>query len=226
MKQELAGLVKKSIVRLVLGIVLIGIFVFFPAGSFSFWNGWLYLTTILALISYGFIWMYKYDPKLLERRLRSREKESTQVVFIVFSSLLILGIFILPGLDYRYSWSRVPLVVVGIAELLFIISDLLMLRVMKENRYASRVIEVEEAQKVVDIGMYSIVRHPMYMAMSVFYMSTSLVLGSYVGLIPGVLLPFLLTIRIKNEEKVLEKELKGYKEYKEKVKYRMIPYIW
>jgi hypothetical protein len=155
MKPDLAGLVKTSIIRLILGIVLIGVFVFLPAGSFAFWNGWLYLTTILALISYGFIWMYKYDPKLLERRLRTREKESTQVIFIVFSAILILGIFIIPGFDYKYSWSTVPVVVVGIAEVIFIISYLLMLRVMKENKYASRVVEVEEEQKVIDTGMYS-----------------------------------------------------------------------
>jgi protein-S-isoprenylcysteine O-methyltransferase Ste14 len=170
--------------------------------------------------------MYKNDPKLLERRLRAREKEKAQVVFIVLSSVSILGIFMLPGFDYRYAWSRVPLAAVGFAEVVFIYSYLLMLRVMKENRYASRVVEVEENQKVVDTGMYSIVRHPMYMAMSLFYMSISVVLGSYTGLIPGIMLPFLLTIRIKNEEKLLEEALEGYKEYKEKVKFRMIPYIW
>jgi protein-S-isoprenylcysteine O-methyltransferase Ste14 len=226
MKTEVADLVKKGIVRLVLGMVIIGALIFLPAGSLSFWNGWLYLISILALISYGFIWMYKFDPKLLERRLRAREKERTQVVFILLSSVLIVGIFILPGLDYRYSWSHVPPAAVGAAEVLFLSSYFAMLRVMKENRYASRVVEVEEEQRVVDSGMYGVVRHPMYMAMSVFYMSASVVLGSYVGLIPGILLAFLLTMRIKNEEKVLERDWKGYREYKEKVKYKMIPYIW
>jgi protein-S-isoprenylcysteine O-methyltransferase Ste14 len=226
MTKEAHSLITKAILRFIAGMGILSLAVFLSAGSIRYWHGWVYIVTFIILMLLSFTWLHRHDKALLERRLHSREREDEQRVFVILSSVLTIAIYVVPGLDYRYGWSSVSLFVVLPAEVLFVVSYLLFFRVMQENSYASRVVEVQEDQKVIDTGMYRIVRHPMYMAMSLFYISTPLVLGSYAGLIPAILFPIVLSLRIKNEEKVLEERLKGYREYKERVRYRMIPYIW
>jgi len=166
------------------------------------------------------------NPELLRKRLNAREKESEQKWVLLFSGLMFLSGFIIAGLNYRYEWIEIPNIVIIISSFLFIIAYILYAEVLRENAYLSRTIEVQENQKVIDTGLYGIVRHPMYAATLLLFLSMPLVLGSVISFVIFLVYPFIISKRIKNEEEVLEKELKGYIEYKKKVKYKMIPYIW
>lgn len=216
----------EAIIKIILGILLVGLLIFLPAGTFNYFNGWL-LCGILFIPMFiaGIIMMIK-SPELLKRRLSAKEKIGEQKIVILLSLLMFICGFVLAGLDFRFEWIKLPNFVSIIGCILFIIAYLLYAEVLRENVYLSRTIEVSENQKVIDTGLYSIVRHPMYMATVILFLSMPLVLGSIISFIVFLIYPFIIIKRLKNEEEFLEKELKGYKEYKEKVKYRLIPFIW
>lgn len=216
----------EAIIKIILGILLVGLLIFLPAGTLNYFNGWL-LCGILFIPMFiaGIVMMIK-SPELLKRRLSAKEKIREQKMVILLSLLMFVCGFVLAGLDFRFGWIRLPNYVSIIGCILFIMAYLLYAEVLRENVYLSRTIEVSENQKVIDTGLYSIVRHPMYMATVILFLSMPLVLGSIISFIVFLIYPFIIIKRLKNEEKFLEKELKGYKEYKEKVKYRLIPFIW
>ena len=220
------GLFFKAIVKLILGILIVGCLIFLPAGTLRFWNGWLFMGLLfIPMILAGFVLMAK-NPELLKRRLNAKEKENEQKVVIMMSALMFIAGFVIAGLNYRFQWVLLPKVVVIIASVLFLLSYILYAEVMRENTYLSRTIEVQEGQKVIDTGLYGIVRHPMYAVTVVLFMTFPLVLGSIYSFLVFLVYPLIIVKRIKNEEKVLEKDLKGYIEYKNKVKYRIVPFIW
>ena len=215
-----------AITKVCLGVFLVGLLLFLPAGTLSYWNGWLFIGILfIPMIIAGFILMMK-NPKLLESRLNAKEKENEQKEVVALSGIMFIIGFILAGLNYRYQWLVLPKSIVIIGSIIFILSYIIYAEVLRENTYLSRTIEVQKDQKVIDTGLYSIVRHPMYMATIFLFLSMPLILGSIYSLIVFLIYPFLINKRIKNEEKVLEKDLKGYKEYKKKVKYKCIPFIW
>lgn len=219
-------LTKMVSVRLLVFIPLLLAMFFLPAGTFAYWEAWVYLTVLLIPMLLVLIYLLRNDPELLERRMRMSEKESEQKLIIKISYLYYLVVFLLPGFDKRFGWSNVPVVVVIVADILVLVGYGMFFLALRENRYASRIIEVEQEQKVISSGPYAIVRHPMYVGVSLMYIFTPLALGSYWAAIPSLLIIPLLVARIRNEESVLGRELKGYKEYMQKTKYRLIPGIW
>jgi protein-S-isoprenylcysteine O-methyltransferase Ste14 len=216
----------KAIIRFFLGFVFISLLIFLPAGTISFLNGWLFIAGLLLPMIFALTYLIMKDPELLEKRINLKEKEEEQKKYVKLSILIYVFAYIIPGLDYRFGWSYVPLWLVLVSLVLMLTGYAMFIIVMIQNRYASRVIEIQKEQKLIDTGLYSVVRHPMYLAATILYLASSLVLGSYYTLIPMAFLPFLLGYRIINEEKVLLKGLPGYDKYKERIKYRMIPYIW
>ena len=216
----------EAIIKVILGIVIVGALIFLPAGTFEFWNGWLFMGLLfIPMIIAGFVLMFK-NPELLKRRLDNKEKVGTQKLVILLSGLMFICGFVIAGLNYKYNWNSIPTIVVYIASGLFLLAYILYAEVLRENTYLSRTVKVEEGQEVIDTGLYGIIRHPMYAATILLFLMMPLVLGSIYSLIVFLLYPIIIIVRINNEEKVLEEELKGYKEYKEKVKYRLLPYIW
>jgi len=219
-------LIKMVFARLLIVIPLMLAMFLLPAGTFAYWEAWLYLTVLLIPMVLVLIYLLRKDPELLERRMRMREKEASQKMIIRLGSLYYLLIFLIPGFDKRFGWSNVPIVVVIVADVLVLLGYGMFFLVLRENRYASRIIEVELGQEVISSGPYAIVRHPMYLGVLLMYILSPLALGSYWGTIPSLLIIPLLVARIRNEESVLGRELKGYKEYMQKTKYRLIPGIW
>ena len=216
----------KAITKYFFGVILVGILLFVPAGTFNYWNAWLFMGILfIPMFLAGIILMIK-NPMLLKSRLDVKEKKREQKQVILYSGLMFLFGFIISGLNYRFSWITISNIAVLIASILFVISYILYAEVLRENTYLSRTIEVQKNQKVVDTGFYGIVRHPMYSITLILFLTMPLILGSIVSFIIFLIYPFIISIRIKNEEEVLERELKGYKEYKKKVKYRLIPFIW
>ena len=216
----------QAIVKFLLGVVLVGVLVFWPAGTLSFYNGWLFMAVLFVpMFGAGIVMMLK-NPELLKKRLNAKEKESEQAMVVKFSGLMFLAGFILAGLNFRFGWYMVPKAVSIGATAVFLIAYLLYAEVLRENTYLSRTIEVQEGQKVIDTGLYGIVRHPMYSVTLLLFLSMPFILGSVYAFVIFLAYPFIIAARIKNEEQVLERELAGYKEYKQKVKYRMIPFIW
>lgn len=215
-----------ALTKYVFGLLLIMLLLFLPAGTFRYWNGWLFIGLLfLPMLVLGIVLLWK-APELLEKRLQSKEKEGAQKKVIGASSVMFLGGFLLSAFDFRFHWTHVPKVVVIIASVVLLVSYALYAEVMRENAYLSRTVEIQENQKVVDTGLYGIVRHPMYFSTVVLFLSIPLVLGSWIGFVIFLIYPFLLVKRIKNEEEILETGLEGYREYKTKVKYRMIPFVW
>lgn len=223
MKKEL---LKEAITKIVVGIILIGLLLFIPAGTLSWLYGWIFMGMLFVPMLIVGIVMYFKAPDLLESRLRAKETQSEQKQVIGFSGIMFLLVFILAGLNFRFKWIILPEIAVYIGIAIFLLSYALFGEVLRENRYLSRVIEVQKDQKVVDSGLYGIVRHPMYFATLFLFLSMPLVLNSLPSFI--VMLSYIPIIvkRIRNEEEVLEKELSGYKEYKRKVRYRLIPFIY
>ena len=216
----------QAIIKYTLGVLSIGALLFLPANSFEYWNGWLFMGLLFVpMFIAGIILMIK-NPKLLRKRLNAREKENEQKWVLLFSGLMFLCGFIIAGLNYRYKWTEIPDAVIIVSSILFIIAYILYAEVLRENTYLSRTIEVQENQKVIDTGLYGIVRHPMYAVTILLFLMIPLVLGSIISFIVFLIYPFIIGKRIKNEEQVLEKDLKGYSEYKKKVKYKVIPFIW
>lgn len=216
----------QAIIKFFLGVVLVGLLVFLPAGSFSYVNGWIFMGVLFVpMFLAGIVMMFK-NPYLLEKRLDAKEKEAEQSLVVKLSGLMFLAGFVVAGLGYRFDWYMLPKAAVIVATVLFVVAYALYAEVMKENTYLSRTIEVQENQKVIDTGLYGIVRHPMYSVTLLLFISMPVILGSAYSLIIFLAYPFIIAKRIKNEEELLERELEGYKEYKQKVKYRMIPFIW
>lgn len=215
-----------AIIKFIIGVLLVGLLIFLPAGTLNFAGGWLFMGILfIPMFIAGIVMMIK-NPELLRSRLNAKEDDSEQGIVVKLSGLMFLVGFIVAGLDYRFSWCTLPKWVSPVAALIFLIGYGLYAEVLRENAYLSRTIEVQENQKVIDTGLYSLVRHPMYSATLLLFLSMPLVLGSVYSFIIFLLYPLLIIKRLKNEEAFLEKELKGYKEYKEKVKYRLIPFIW
>ena len=216
----------QAIFKILIGILIVGALLFVPAGTFEYYNEWLFMGLLfIPMFIAGIIMMIK-NPELLKKRLNAKEKESKQKVVILLSAIMFITGFIIAGLNYKYNWFVLPKTAVIIASVIFVISYLIYAEVLRENEYLSRTIEVQDNQKVIDTGLYGIVRHPMYAATIFLFLSMPLILGSIISFVIFLIYPFIIGIRIRNEEKVLEKDLEGYKEYKEKVKYKMIPFIW
>jgi protein-S-isoprenylcysteine O-methyltransferase Ste14 len=220
------NILAKVLIRFILAFVVIGLLIFVPAGTIEYFNGWLFIAGLLLLMTFALTFLFSRDPELLEKRMNLKEKEKEQKKYVKLSLLLFVIAYIIPGLDYRFNWSEVPLWLVWVSFVFMIAGYAMFIVVMFQNRYASRVIEIQNEQRLIDTGLYSVVRHPMYLAATILYLASSLVLGSYYALIPMSFLPFLLAFRIINEEKVLLNGLPGYKEYLKKVRYRLIPFIW
>ena len=208
------------------GLLMVGLLLFLPAGTFAYLNGWLLIGLLfLPMLIAGFVMLAK-SPAFLAKRLDTKEKQATQKGVLAFSGLMFLAGFVLAGLDYRFGWSKVPPVVVILASVLFLAAYVLYAEVMRENAYLSRTIKVEEGQKVVDTGLYAVVRHPMYMATILLFLMIPIVLGSWYALIVFLFYPAIIIVRLKDEEDLLSRELSGYVAYKQKVKYRIIPFVW
>ncbi len=208
------------------GILIVGCFIFLPAGTLAFWNGWLFLGTLVSLMSAALVYLYRKAPDLLEERLNAHETENQQKFYQVASLIWSVVAFIIPGLDFRYGWSYVPFWLVILSLAVTIAGYAMFFVVMVQNRYASRTIKLQDGQTVVDSGLYSVVRHPMYLAGSVLFIASALVLGSYYALLWALLLPCLLVYRIRNEERLLVAGLAGYEDYTRRVKYRLVPFVW
>lgn len=221
MKLFISGLTK-----LILGLVLVGAMLFLPAWTLDFPGAWLFLGLLFVpMLIMGAVMLIK-APALLEKRLDGKEKEATQKGVVALSGLMFQAGFVLSALDFRFAWSHVPLWLVITASVLFLIGYGAYAEVMRENAYLSRTIKVEEDQTVIDTGLYGIVRHPMYLATLLMFLPLPLILGSFWGLIPFALYPVIIVVRILNEEKILTEGLDGYAAYKQKVRYRLIPYLW
>ena len=216
----------QAIFKFLLGVLMITLLLFLPAGTINYWNAWLLMGLLFIPMFIAGIILWLKNPELLKKRLNVKEKESEQKEVIGMSLIIFVVGFILAGLDFKYGWSNMPIWVVTTASIIFVISYILYAEVLRENTYLSRTIEVQENQKVIDTGLYGIVRHPMYFATTLLFLSFPVVLGSWFSFAIFCFFPFVLVKRIKNEEIVLENGLEGYKEYKQKVKYRMIPYVW
>ncbi len=221
-----AKLFVQAITKFLLGVLLVGILLFLPAGTLAFSNGWLFMGILfIPMFCAGIVMMF-INPELLKKRLNAKEKEREQSIVVKLSGLMFIAGFVVVGLGVRYNWYTLPKGVSVIAAVVFLIAYLLYAEVLRENTYLSRTIEVQENQKVIDTGLYGIVRHPMYAVTLILFLSMPLVLGSLYSFIIFLMYPFIIAKRITNEEMVLEKELQGYREYKEKVKYRLIPFVW
>ncbi len=215
-----------AVAKFLLGFLLIGAMLFLPAWTINYPGAWLFIALLfIPMLIMGIVLFIK-APALLEKRLNNKEKEKAQQGVIALSGLIFPIGFILSALDFRFGWSNVPLWLVIVASLLFLVGYGMYAEVMRENAYLSRTVEIQENQIVISTGLYGTVRHPMYLATLLMFLPLPLILGSFWGLIPFMLYPFVTVIRILNEEKVLTNGLKGYAEYKTKVKYRLIPFVW
>lgn len=216
----------QAIIKFLLGIVLVGALIFLPAGTLAYFNGWLFMGILFVPMFFAGIVMMIKNPQLLARRLDAKEKQREQSLVVKLSGLMFLAGFIVAGLGVRFGWYTLPRFAVIIAAVLFLLAYVLYAEVLRENTYLSRTIEVQENQKVIDTGLYGIVRHPMYSATLLLFLTMPLVLGSVYAFIIFLAYPIIIAGRIKYEEQLLEKELEGYSEYKARVKYRLIPFIW
>jgi len=220
------SLLKEAIIKYISGVVLIGLLLFLPAGTLNWKNGWIFMIILFVPMLIAGIIMYLKAPDLLASRLNAKEKQGEQKDVISYSGLMFLAAFIIAGLNYRFKWIMMPESVVYLGVIIFLCSYVLFGEVLRENRYLSRTIEVKEDQRVVDTGLYGLVRHPMYFATVFLFLSMPLVLNSLPSFIIMLAYIPIIVKRIRNEEQVLETELKGYSEYKKKVKNRLIPFVW
>lgn len=221
-----AGLKIKFILFFLSAVIFTMLILFLPAGSLGYWQAWLFMGALFIPVIFVVLYFSKHDPELLERRVKFKEKEAEQKVIIKIANLTIFIGLLIPGFDYRFGWSNVPTALVIFSDIVIFLGYSLVFFVFKENRYTSRIIEVDKKQKVITTGPYSVVRHPMYAGIIPIYLFIPLALGSYWALIFFIPSVALVIIRTLNEEKVLSRDLKGYKKYMKKVKYRLIPYIW
>lgn len=208
------------------GLIFVSILLFIPAGTLHYWNAWLLIGILfIPMLIAGIILMFR-NPELLQKRLNAKEKEAEQKIVVLLSALMFISGFVVAGLNYRFKWLALPEWLVFAATAVFLFAYLLYAEVLRENTYLSRTVEVQENQKVIDTGLYGIVRHPMYTSTILLFLSIPLVLGSFFSFLAFLIYPVIIVKRIRNEEEVLEKSLEGYSEYKKRVKYRLIPFIW
>lgn len=226
MKNNNIKLFIEAITKFLLGVILVGLLIFLPAGTISYVNGWIFMGILFVPMFFAGLVMMAKNPNLLRSRLNAKEKQKNQSLVVKLSGLMFLLGFIVAGLNYRFGWYVLSLRTSIIAAVVFLFAYILYAEVLRENAYLSRTIEVQENQKVIDTGLYGVVRHPMYSATILLFLSMPIVLGSIYSFIIFLAYPIIIAMRIKGEEEFLEKELEGYKEYKNKVKYRMIPFIW
>lgn len=215
-----------ALTKFLCGLLLVGLLIFLPAGTLRFAYGWLLIGLLFVPMLIAGLVMFWRSPDFLAKRLDAKEKQRTQKSVVALSGLMFVAGFVVAGLDFRFSWSQMPLPITIMASVLFLLAYVLYAEVMRENAYLSRTVKVEEGQTVVDTGLYGIVRHPMYMATILLFLMIPLVLGSWYALIAFAFYPAIIIVRLKDEEDLLTRELPGYAEYKQKVKYRMIPFIW
>ena len=219
-------LLAQGLLKMLSGMLIVGLVLFLPAGSWNYFNGWLFCGLLfLPMLVLGALLLWK-APALLEKRLNTKEREKTQMAVVAVSSLLFLAAFVAAGLDFRFGWTHVPIWLVCLAAVLQLAAYGLYAEVMRENAWLSRTVEVQENQKVIDTGLYGIIRHPMYTATILLFLAMPLVLGSWVSFAIMLLYPVVIVFRIRNEEQVLEAGLAGYREYKQRVRYRLLPFIW
>lgn len=216
----------QALTKFALGVILVGVLLFLPAGSFQYWNAWLFLGILFIPMFFAGIVMMLKNPALLKKRLNAKETQGEQQVVIKLSGLMFLLGFVIAGLNFRFQWFILPHWLSWAAGILFLCAYLLYAEVLRENTYLSRTVEVQKGQTVIDTGLYGIVRHPMYSATVLLFLSMPLVLGSVISFVLFLAYPFLIAKRIRNEEQVLEAELPGYAEYKQKVRYRLLPFLW
>mgnify|MGYP003467617578 FL=1 len=225
-RQERSNLLKLVLIRLFSGLLVIGGLLFAFAGSFRYWQAWLFLAALAIPLVMTLIFLLRKDPALLEKRMNLKEPRKEQRKIILVSGVFMLLGFFLPGLNYRFQWSSVPIWLVVVSVIVFEFSYAMIVAVFAQNSYASRVVEIQEGQQLIDTGLYAIIRHPMYSASIILYLSIPLMLGSYVAVIPMALSCLEIIARIKDEEEMLKAGLPGYTAYTQRVKYRLIPYIW
>lgn len=216
----------QAMLKFILGAAAVGMLLFLSAGTFYYWNAWLLMGILFIPMFFAGIVMMRKNPKLLRKRLNAKEQQTEQKQVIKLSGLMFLLGFVAAGLNFRFEWIILPDLVSWVGAVIFLLSYLLYAEVLRENTYLSRTVEVQKEQKVIDTGLYGIVRHPMYSVTIILFLSMPLVLGSIITFAVFLTYPFIIVKRIRNEESVLEKELDGYMEYEEKVKYRIIPFIW
>ncbi len=215
-----------AIIKFLIGLIFVGALLFIPAGTIHYFNAWLFIILLFVPILILGVILFVKSPDLLKKRLNAKEKESTQKSVVGVSAILFLAGFIVAGLDYRFSLSNVPKWLIIVASCILLISYSLYCEVMRENAYLSRTVEVQENQKIIDTGLYKIVRHPMYAVTIWLFLSIPLILGSWYSLICFAPYIPIIIVRIINEEKFLENNLEGYIDYKKRTKYRLIPFIW
>ena len=216
----------QALKKFILGFVIVAALLFIPSGTLDYPNAWLFISLLfIPMFVVGIILMFK-DPDLLRKRLNAKEKESEQKLVLLVSGLMFISAFVIAGLNFRFKWIELPQIIVIIASIVFLLAYIMYGEVLRENKYLARTVEVEKDQKVIDTGLYGIVRHPMYTSTILLFLAIPLILGSLYSFIICLIYPIIISFRIKNEETVLEKELNGYKQYKQKVKYRMLPFIW
>lgn len=219
-------LLREALIKFTCGLLMVGLLIFLPAGTIAYTYGWLLMGLLFGpMLIAGFVMLFK-SPELLKKRLDAKEKQGTQKGVVAISGLMFIAGFLVAGLDFRFGWSTMPTWVVVAASVLFLVAYALYALVMRENAYLSRTIKVEQGQTVVDTGMYGVVRHPMYAVTVLLFLMIPLILGSWYGLIAFGFYPVIIVVRLKDEEDLLTRELPGYAEYKQKVKYRIIPFIW
>lgn len=219
-------LLVNALLKFVSGLAAVGLLLFLPAGTLRYWNAWLFSALMfLPMLMVGILLFLK-APELLEKRLNTREQEGTQKAVVALSALIFCLGFVLAGLDFRFGWSHMPTWLVAAAAVLQLVSYGLYAEVMRENAYLSRTVEIQKDQKVIDTGLYGVVRHPMYLAVTLLFLTIPLVLGSWPCFVLFLCTPALLVLRIRNEEQVLERGLPGYAEYRQRVRWRLIPFIW
>ncbi len=219
-------LLAEALGKFACGLLLVGLLIFLPAGTLAYAYGWLLVGLLFGpMLIAGFV-MLARSPELLRKRLDAKEKQATQKGVLAFSGLMFIAGFVVAGLDFRFGWSQMPTWVVITAAVLFLVAYALYAEVMRENAYLSRTVRVEQGQTVVDTGMYGIVRHPMYAVTILLFLMIPLVLGSWYALIAFAFYPVIMFVRLTDEEELLTRELPGYTEYKQKVKYRIVPFVW
>ena len=216
----------QALSKFLIGLIIICILLFVTAGTINYQNGWLFIALLFIPMFIAGIIMFIKVPDLLRRRLNAKEEEEEQKLVLLLSGIMFLIAFILAGLNFRFGWFKLPTIAIIMASIIFLIAYAMYAEVLRENEYLSRTVEVSENQKVVDTGLYGLVRHPMYTSTIFLFLSMPLVLDSILSFIVMLIYPTIIIFRIRNEEKVLEKDLDGYKEYKEKVKYKLFPYLW
>ena len=219
-------LFRQALIKFAAGLLLVGVLLFIPAGSLKYWQAWLLICILFVPMFIAGLIMMQKSPELLRKRLNAREEEGEQKEVVLFSGLMFLAAFVLAGFNWRFGWISLPKAVSYIAAVVFLLAYALYAQVLRENEYLSRTIEVQENQRVIDTGLYGVVRHPMYMSTVFLFLSMPLVLGSLISFVIMLAYIPIIAKRIRNEEKVLEEGLKGYREYKNKVRYKVIPFIW